>query len=80
MVATGLLTGILLELLNVRRMCDGVDCQVYCESTKSETEAGEDVASKEAVREDGVLAPCLALGPRITIELRHLVERLEGET
>ena len=74
MVTAGLLAGVLLELLNVGRMCDGVHGEVYCECAQSETKAGEDVARKEAVREDGVLAPCLALGPGVTVELRHLVD------
>ena len=63
---------VLLELFDVRRMCDCVHGQVYYESAQSQSEAGEDVARKEAVREDGVLAPCLALGPWVAVELCHV--------
>lgn len=70
-VAAGLFTGVLLELLDVGGMCDGVDRQVHCECAESQSEAGEDVACEEAVRKDGVLAPCFALGPWITVELWH---------
>lgn len=73
MVTASLLACVLLELLNVGRMCDGVHCQVYDKGTESETESGEDVACKEAVRENGVLAPCLALGPGVTVKLCHRV-------
>lgn len=71
MVFTSLLACILLELLDVGRMCDGVDGQVYYECAQPQSEAGEDVACEEAVREDGVFAPCLTLGPRVTVELCH---------
>lgn len=71
MVTSSLLACVLLELLDVGRMCDGVHCQVDNESTEADTEAGQDVSCKEAVREDGVLAPCLALGPWVTVELWH---------
>lgn len=74
MVAASLLAGVLLELFNVGRMCDGVNGQVYCKGAKTETKAGKDVACKEAVREDGVLAPCFALGPGVTVKLWHFDE------
>ena len=72
MVATGLLASVFLQLFDVGRMCDSVDCQVYCECAQSKSETGEDVACKEAVREDGVLTPCFALGPRVSVHLCHL--------
>ena len=70
-IAASLLASVFLELLNVGRMCNGVDRKVHCERAESQSETGEDVTCKETVREDGVLAPCLALGPWVAVELRH---------
>lgn len=71
MGCAGLLACVLLELLNVGRMCEGVNGQVNCKSTETQSETWEDVACKESVREDGVLAPCLALCPWVSVELWH---------
>ena len=72
MVAASLLAGVLFELFNVGRMCERIDSQINCKRAETETKAGKDVACKKAMREDGVLAPCFALSPRITVELWHL--------
>lgn len=39
--------------------------------THTQSKAWEHVAEVESMRKDGVLAPGLALSPRITVELRH---------
>lgn len=71
-LTTSLLACVVLKLVDVERMCESVDCQVDSKGTKTDAEAGKDVSCKEAVREDAVFPPCLALRPRITVELWHL--------
>lgn len=72
MVPAGLALGILLEPLDVGRMCEVVDGDVDGESDRGDAEAGEHVAEHEPIREHRVLAPGLTLGPWVAVEGRHV--------
>lgn len=48
--------------------------QVRHKGRRAEAKAGEHVARVEAHREQGVLAPSLALRPRVTEKFRHVVD------
>lgn len=67
-----MLACILFQLLDVRWMSDCVHSPVYKERTQANAEPWESTAHHEAVRENGVLAPRLALRPWVSIHLRHV--------